>query len=79
MDIGTATLVTGLASTLIGGPIMWYLRQFDKRNTEQHAANVAEFKDAKAVVMRVEGKVDQVSHQLNDHIVWHLEDERVNP
>lgn len=53
---------------LIGGPLMWLLARFDRRNTEQHGANMA-------VLHRVESKVDHVQEVLTDHIVYHLDNE----
>ena len=38
---------------LIGGPVMWFLARFDKRNTEQHGENMK-------ILSRVEDKVDRV-------------------
>jgi len=51
---------------LIGGPLMWALSKFDRRNTEQHDRNMA-------VLNRIEEKVDEVKSDLHDHIVWHLD------
>jgi hypothetical protein len=51
---------------LIGGPLMWGLTRFDRRNTVQHVEN-------KEVLDRIEGKVDSVAERLHDHIDWHLE------
>ena len=55
-----------IAVALIGGPLMWVLKRFDKRNTHQHAQNLS-------VLERIEGKVDHVSDRLSDHIDWHLD------
>lgn len=49
---------------LIGGPIMWFLSRFDKRNTEQHGRSIellTETRDlAKSAVKKIDG-----------HITWH--------
>ena len=50
---------------LIGGPVMWFLARFDKRNTEQHGANMQ-------VLTRIETKVDKVDERLDSHIDWHI-------
>jgi len=48
----------------IGGPLMWFLAKFDKRNTEQHGANMK-------VLERIEVKVDKLDDRLDGHIDWH--------
>lgn len=50
---------------LIGGPVMWFLSRFDKRNTDQHNANMH-------VLTRIEHKVDKVDERLDSHIDWHI-------
>jgi hypothetical protein len=54
-----------IAVAVIGGPIMWLLHRFDRRNTEQHGANMK-------VLERIESKVEKVDDRLSDHIDWHL-------
>lgn len=49
---------------LIGGPVMWFLSRFDRRNTEQHGEN-------QRVLTRIEGKVDRLDTRLDGHIDWH--------
>lgn len=56
-----------IAVALIGGPMMWGLRRFDKRNTSQHNKGM----DA---LYQIEHKVDGLRHDFSDHIQWHLED-----
>lgn len=53
---------------VIGGPLMWFLARFDKRNTQQHGANMR-------VLERIETKVDKVDDRINSHITWHLDKE----
>ena len=55
-----------LAVALIGGPVMWFLTRFDKRNTDQHAEN-------QKVLTRIESKIQKVDDRLNDHITWHID------
>jgi len=55
-----------LAVALIGGPVMWFLTRFDKRNTDQHAEN-------QKVLNRIESKIEKVDDRLNDHITWHID------
>lgn len=50
---------------LIGGPLMYLFSRFDKRNSEQHGANLV-------VLERIEEKVDKVDERLSDHVDWHL-------
>ena len=51
---------------LVGGPLMWLLSRLDRRNTEQHGANMK-------VLERIETKVERVDERLSDHIDWHLD------
>lgn len=55
-----------VAVALIGGPVMWFLTRFDKRNTDQHAEN-------QKVLTRIESKIEKVDDRLNDHITWHID------
>lgn len=50
---------------LIGGPLMWFLHRFDRRNSEQHNHNFE-------VLERIEDKIDKVDERLHEHISWHL-------
>lgn len=51
----------------IGGPVMWFLTRFDRRNTEQHGEN-------QKVLTRIEGKIERLDTRVNDHIEWHAHD-----
>lgn len=53
-----------IAVAVIGGPLMWGLSRFDKRNTEQHAQN-------QEVLLRIEGKVDKIDGRMDEHIEYH--------
>lgn len=56
-----------IAVALIGGPMMWGLHRFDRRNTEQHGENLR-------VLNRIEKKVDHIDGRLDDHIDYHLKE-----
>ena len=56
-----------MLAAMIGGPIMWFLARFDRRNTEQHGEN-------QKVLTRIEGKVDRLDQRVDDHITWHAHD-----
>jgi predicted metallo-beta-lactamase superfamily hydrolase len=56
-----------LVVALIGGPMMWGLHRFDRRNTEQHGENLR-------VLSRIEKKVDHIDDRLDDHIDYHLKE-----
>ena len=60
-----AVWLVPISVALIGGPVMWFLSRFDKRNTEQHGQNLK-------ALDRIEQKVDGVREDLSDHIQWHL-------
>lgn len=51
---------------VIGGPLMWGLHRFDKRNTEQHGQNMR-------VLKTIERKVDKIDDRLHGHIEWHID------
>lgn len=53
---------------LIGGPVMWFLARFDRRNTDQHNRNME-------VLERIEQKVDAARDDLSDHFKWHAQSE----
>jgi hypothetical protein len=50
---------------VITGPLVVLMRRFDKRNTEQHGANMR-------VLERIETKVDKLDDRLDGHIDWHV-------
>lgn len=60
---------------LIGGPVMWFLHRFDKRNTAQHGQNMEVLSRVENKVDRVDGKVDRLDQKVDvlDHRVTKLE------
>lgn len=56
---------------LIGGPIMWLLTRFDRRNTEQHKENQDLLTRIDGKVDRLDGKVDRLDRQIDGHLTWH--------
>ena len=53
---------------VIGGPLMWGLHRFDKRNTEQHGQNLEVLQYIREDVREVRQDVKEVRQELNDHI-----------
>ena len=53
---------------VIGGPVMVLLRRFDRRNTEQHGANMG-------VLERIESKVERLDERMDNHLDWHVKDD----
>lgn len=53
---------------LIAGPITVMIKRFDRRNTEQHAANMTVLND-------IHGKVERIDSRLDSHIEWHAHKE----
>jgi hypothetical protein len=49
-----------------GGPLMWFLTRFDRRNTDQHAANMTLLKEIKTDIETIDSRLDK-------HIDWHLD------
>lgn len=58
--------IVPIAVALIGGPVMFFLRTFDKRNTDQHAEN-------KKVLDLVLTGQDRIESKIDGHIAWHAE------
>ena len=58
-------LLVPIAVALIGGPLMWLLHRFDRRNTEQHGENMR-------ILQRVENKVDVLDAKVDrvDEKMW---------
>lgn len=54
-----------IAVAVITGPLVVLMKRFDKRNTEQHGANMR-------VLERIEVKVDKIDDRLDGHIDWHI-------
>jgi hypothetical protein len=52
----------------IGGPMMWGLHRFDRRNTEQHNQN-------HHVLERIETKIEKLDDRIHGHIDWHASKE----
>ena len=64
-----------IAVALIGVPVMWFLSRFDKRNTEQHGANMEILERVETKLDRMDGKVDRVDEKVErlDNRVTNLE------
>jgi len=58
-------VAVAVGPALVGGPVMWVLTRFDKRNSEQHRGNMD-------VLDRIEGKVDKLDERVDGHIEWHM-------
>lgn len=63
--------VAAIAVALIGGPIMWFLARFDRRNTSQHEQNHTS-------LTRIEGKLDRHDQKL-DRLEDKLDMHRIDP
>lgn len=63
---------------LIGGPVMWFLHRFDKRNTEQHGQNMKVLERIETKQDRIDGKVDRLDEKVDrlDGRVTNLETPR---
>jgi len=54
-----------------GGPLMFLMSRFDRRNTEQHNVNMEILKDIRSDVRDVQKDVKSVDQRLSRHIDWH--------
>lgn len=63
---------------LIGGPVMWFIHRFDKRNTEQHGQNMKVLERIETKQDRIDGKVDRLDEKVDrlDGRVTNLETSR---
>lgn len=50
---------------LIGGPVMWFLHRFDKRNTQQHGQNMTVLERIEKKQDRMDGKVDRLDEKVD--------------
>lgn len=50
---------------LIGGPVMWFLHRFDKRNTQQHGQNMQVLERIEQKQDRMDGKVDRLDEKVD--------------
>jgi len=49
---------------LIGGPLMWFLGRFDKRNTKQHGQNMEVLERVETKLDRIDGKTDRIDDKV---------------
>lgn len=61
-----------IVGAIIGGPVMWALHRFDKRNTEQHNQN-------HGILEKIEHKLDKLDDRIHSHIHWHAHGEPDKP
>lgn len=69
MNAVTAILVAFIGA---GGPLIWLLNRFDRRNTSQHNANMEVLRDIQADVHEIQSDVKVVDQRLSKHIDWHI-------
>jgi ABC-type enterochelin transport system substrate-binding protein len=64
---------------LIGGPVMWFLSRFDKRNTEQHGKNMEALSRIEGKQDRLDSKVDRIDAKVDrlDERVTNMEKPKV--
>lgn len=58
-------VLAAAAPAAIGGPVMWLLHRFDRRNTIQHGENLV-------VLRNIESKVEHLDGRMDAHIEWHM-------
>jgi hypothetical protein len=64
MSIWIPVLAT-TASAVVGGPLMWLLHRFDRRNTQQHGENIS-------VLRNIETKIEHLDGRMDSHFEWHM-------
>lgn len=65
-------LIAAISVAVIGGPVMWVLHRFDRRNTTQHQENFNALERIDAKLDRHDDKLDR----LNDRLEQHTNDQR---
>jgi hypothetical protein len=79
----SASAVAIAVAVISGSGIpLWFLNRFDKRNTEQHSANMDiltearnDLREVKHEIRDVKEDVRDVKQNLNDHIKSHKENQ----
>ena len=61
-------LIAAIAVALIGGPVMWFLHRFDRRNSDQHAYNGQALDRIENKLDRHDTKLDRLDTKLDTHI-----------
>lgn len=69
----TEAFWTAVIVALIGGPLMWLLSRFDKRNTSQHAKNMEMAATTLAEVRAARSDIAKVERRIDRHLEWHSE------
>lgn len=60
--------ISVIAVAVIGGPVMWFLHRFDRRNTTQHEANTDKLDRIDQKLDRHEEKLDRLDQKLDTHL-----------
>jgi hypothetical protein len=55
-----------------GGPVVWLMERFDRRNTDQHSANLELLRDIQSDVHDIQIDVKTIDSRLDKHIEWHI-------
>lgn len=75
----SANVVAILVAVIAGSGIpLWFLERFDKRNTDQHNANLSVLQDIKKDIKDVKEDTRQVRFQLGRHLEWHVSGDEDN-
>ena len=69
----TEAFWTAVIVALIGGPLMWLLSRFDKRNTSQHSKNMEMAATTLAEVRAARSDIAKVERRIDRHLEWHSE------
>lgn len=56
--------IVPVSVAVIGGPLMWALHRFDRRNTYQHGENLT-------MLSKIEKKIEKIDDRIHEHITWH--------
>jgi hypothetical protein len=62
-----------VGAAVVAGPVMFFLKRFDGRNTSQHGANMQVLNKVADHVEVIHTKVDRLDQRLDTHLDWHLQ------
>lgn len=60
-----------IGAALITGPIVFVLKRYDRRNSEQHRDAQVAREHSLHLIQSLHGKVDHHGKLMSDHLSWH--------
>jgi len=70
----TAAIITAaavLGGAIVAGPVMYVIKRFDQRNSDQHDEAARQRQENAHLLRHVAKRVDDNGKLLSDHLSWH--------